>query len=73
MAVDRELIAKTILDGLAPVTHGPIQPVSWAYTDDVTKYPFDPAKARALLDEAGWRDANGDGVREQDGRRWRSR
>ena len=32
MAVDRELIARTILDGLAPVTHGPIQPVSWAYT-----------------------------------------
>lgn len=68
MAVDRELIANTILDGLAPVTHGPIQPVSWAYTDDVTKYPFDPAKARVLLDEAGWRDANGDGIRELDAR-----
>ena len=37
-AVDRDLIVRTILDGLAPVTHGPIQPVSWAYTDAVTKY-----------------------------------
>jgi peptide/nickel transport system substrate-binding protein len=68
MAVDRELIAKTILDGLAPVTHGPIQSVSWAYSDDVKKYPFDVARARALLDEAAWRDSNGDGIREHDGK-----
>ncbi len=55
-AVDRDLIVRTILDGLAPVTHGPIQPVSWAYTDDIARYPFDPSRARALLDDAGWRD-----------------
>jgi peptide/nickel transport system substrate-binding protein len=67
MAVDRDLIVRTILEGLAPVTHGPIQPVSWAYTDAMTKYPFDPARARVLLDEAGWRDADGDGIRERNG------
>jgi peptide/nickel transport system substrate-binding protein len=65
-AVDRELIVRSILDGLAPVTHGAIQPGSWAYTDDVTKYAFDPARARALLDEAGWHAA-GSGVRQKDG------
>jgi peptide/nickel transport system substrate-binding protein len=69
LAVDRDLITRTILDGLAAVTHGPIQPVSWAYTSDARVYPFDPAAARALLDEAGWRDGNGDGIRERDGRR----
>jgi len=68
MAVDRDLIARTILDGLAPVTHGPIQSVSWAFTDDARKYPFDPASARALLDEAEWRDTSGDGIRERGGR-----
>ncbi len=66
-AIDRDLISTAILDGLAPVTHGAIQPVSWAYADDVVKYGFDPAQARRLLEGAGWLDGNGDGVREKDG------
>lgn len=66
-AIDRDQIVTTILDSLAPVIHGPIQPVSWAFTDAVTQYAYDPARARALLDEAGWRDDDGDGVRERNG------
>ena len=69
-AVDRELITKTILEGLAPITHGPVQPVSWAHNPKVRQYAFDPARAKALLDEAGWKDGNGDGVREKDGQRF---
>jgi len=68
-AIDRELIVRTILDSLAPVINGPIQPVSWAYTDDVAKYNFDPDRARALLDEAGWRVGGDDGMRERNGKR----
>jgi peptide/nickel transport system substrate-binding protein len=67
-AIDRQALTRTILDGLAPVADGAIQPLSWAYTDKITRYGYDPAKARALLDEAGWKDSNGDGVRERDGR-----
>ena len=69
-AVDRALISTTILEGLAPITHGPVQPVSWAYNPNVRTYGFDPARARALLDEAGWRDSNGDGVRDKSGQRF---
>jgi peptide/nickel transport system substrate-binding protein len=69
-AVDRELLVKAMLDDLAPVTHGPIQPVSWAHNPDVRRYPFDQARARALLDQADWRDRDGDGVREKDGQRF---
>jgi peptide/nickel transport system substrate-binding protein len=66
-ALDRELYTRTILDGLAPVSHGPIQPISWAYTDRITRYPFDPARARALLDDAGW-TVGPTGIRQRDGR-----
>ena len=69
-AVDRALISTTILEGLAPITHGPVQPVSWAHNPNVRTYGFDPVRARALLDEAGWHDTNGDGVRDKSGQRF---
>ena len=69
-AIDRALLSTTILEGLAPVTHGPVQPVSWAHNPNVRQYAFDPARAAALLDEAGWRDSNGDGVRDKGGQKF---
>ena len=42
--------------------------ISWAYTPNAPKQTFDQAKARTLLDEAGWKMA-GDGVRAKDGKR----
>ncbi|HJU72348.1 MAG TPA: peptide ABC transporter substrate-binding protein, partial [Gemmatimonadaceae bacterium] len=66
-AIDRATISRTILDSLAPVTHGAIQPLSWAFTDSVRRYAFSPDTARRLLEGSGWRDVNGDGVREKAG------
>jgi peptide/nickel transport system substrate-binding protein len=60
---------------LVTVTHGvnirgdSDQPAfSWAHADGLPVYRYDPARARALLDEAGWR-VGPDGVREKNGRR----
>jgi peptide/nickel transport system substrate-binding protein len=66
-AIDRDAIVKTILDGQVTVVNGPIQPLSWAYEPNVTTYDYDPAKARALLDEAGW-TLGSNGVRSKAGK-----
>src|SRR4051812_42618231 len=66
-AIDRDLIVKTILDSLVTVVNGPIQPLSWAYEPNVRSYDFNPDKARAILDSAGWK-AGADGIRVKDGK-----
>ena len=67
-AVDRQEIAQRLTQGLAPVQEGMIPAtLTWVPAPDIVPYSFDPEKARALLDEAGWVDSNGDGIREKDG------
>lgn len=43
-------------------------PFSWAYDAHATHHPYDPAKARQLLDAAGWK-TGADGIRTKDGTR----
>ncbi len=38
--------------------------ITWAYNSDLSPYPYDPEMAKQLLEEAGWVDTDGDGVRE---------
>jgi len=53
-AIDQSFILKNIYLGYAAAGTGPIPPsLKPFYTADVPRYPFDPAKAAALLDEAG--------------------
>jgi peptide/nickel transport system substrate-binding protein len=67
-AINKQELIEGVLMGLAREATGPIRPGSWAYTDKVARYGYDPAKAKALLAEAGWKD-NGDGVlRDKDGK-----
>lgn len=67
-AVNKEEIVNTLFFGLAEVTTGPFMKDSWAYNKDVRAVPYDTTKAKALLAEAGWSDANGDGWVEKDGK-----
>ena len=66
-AVDKKEIIDGILLGLGKEATGPYKPGAWAYNANVRTYPYDPKKARALLAETGWRDADGDGVLEKNG------
>ena len=56
-ATDKKSMIDSLYFGkyVAAELPGAILPTnSWVYTDDYTKYPFDVAKAKALLVEAGW-------------------
>ncbi|WP_368653911.1 peptide-binding protein [Ornithinibacillus sp. 4-3] len=66
-ALNREAIVENVLDGNAIVSDSPGLPFSWAYNEDVPKFEYDPEKAKALLEEAGWTDSDGDGVLDKDG------
>ncbi|MHB8941818.1 MAG: ABC transporter substrate-binding protein, partial [Desulfobacteria bacterium] len=57
-----------VLLGLGQEATGPYKPGTWAYNPNVRKYPHDPARAKALLAEAGWKEKDKDGVLRKDGR-----
>ena len=59
-AVDRESLIKNLLLGYGKIANSILPEESWAYTPGQT-YSFDPAKAKKLLDEAGFKDPDGDG------------
>ena len=68
MALDRPQIIDDLWSGAAIVAHSNLSPkYAFYYNDNLKKYEYDPDAANALLDEAGWVDADGDGVREKDG------
>jgi peptide/nickel transport system substrate-binding protein len=65
MGTNREEIVQAILQGYGRVANSSVPPFHWAFDPDVaTAIEYDQEGARALLDEAGWRDRDGDGVRE---------
>jgi peptide/nickel transport system substrate-binding protein len=61
-AINKQEIIDGVRLGLAREANGPIRPGTWAYTDDVERFAYDPEKAKALLAEAGWKDRDGDGL-----------
>jgi len=67
-AIDRKVILKEIFHGWGTINNTPFHSLSWAYKKDVTLYDGDLAKAKALLEEAGWKMGPG-GVRVKDGKR----
>ncbi len=67
-AIDKQELVDGVLLGLGQIATGPYKPGTWPYNPKVRTYPHDPDRARALLAEAGWRDGDGDGILEKDGK-----
>ena len=69
MAVDNATMVNLLWYGaFTPAAAGPLGTGSWAYWEGVEDYwPYDPEKAKQILEDAGWRDEDGDGIREAHG------
>jgi len=68
---DRRQIVKSVLFGLGEVVDSHIYLFRPEYDKTLVSYSFDPRKAIELLNQAGWRDSDGDGIldKEIDGKR----
>ncbi len=69
-AIDREELMEKIGRGAGKTGQMGILPEDhiW-YNPDQPAYEYDPEKAKALLEEAGWTDTDGDGIRDKDGKK----
>ena len=70
-AINKKEIIEGVLLGLGEPANGPYKPGTWMYNEKVTPYPFDQAKAKQLLAEAGWTDTDHDGILDKDGQPFR--
>lgn len=67
-AIDKQEIIDGVYLGLGINIASPYKPGTRWSNPTLTPYPYDPAKARALLKQAGFQDTDGDGIVERDGR-----
>ncbi|MDZ4752907.1 MAG: ABC transporter substrate-binding protein [Phycisphaerae bacterium] len=62
LMLDRERMIRDIWEGIGVLAKGSVNPDSPASNPSISPWPYDQAKARELLAEAGWIDRDGDGV-----------
>lgn len=68
LALNRKGVVDRILGGHGALLSGPFYPDGWESNPSVSPLPYDPAAAARLLDEAGWTDHDGDGLRDRGGK-----
>jgi peptide/nickel transport system substrate-binding protein len=69
-SIDRQLLVDKVLNGFGKSAVAFSASANPAFDYQVAPedtYSYDPEKAKELLEEAGWKDSNGDGVRDKDG------
>ncbi|MBT0719084.1 ABC transporter substrate-binding protein [Rosenbergiella epipactidis] len=67
--LDRQKLVDVVYQGYGKVAIEPIAPISWAYNPEgINPYHYDPAQAKKLLDDAGWKPGP-DGIRVKNGQR----
>ncbi|MEZ4676524.1 MAG: ABC transporter substrate-binding protein [Caldilineaceae bacterium] len=67
LGFDRQSVLDNIVEGAGYLPTAYISPPIFGYTDTSEYFAYDPEQAAALLEEAGWVDSDGDGIRDKDG------
>src|SRR5262249_62068864 len=67
-AADRKTLTERLFQGLQPVADSWVNPLNANFTRGVPTYPYDRAKAKALLAAAGWEPGGGGSCRNDEGR-----
>lgn len=68
MCLDRAAIINSVYFGTARIITGPFTPDQSAYDPDIPPIEFKPDEAAKILASLGWRDTNGDGLLDKDGK-----
>lgn len=70
-AIDRQSIIDGAVNGEAQIANVPGTPLQkWSYAEDVPTFDYDPEKAKQMLADEGWKDSDGDGILDKDGKKF---
>lgn len=70
MSIDRQGIIDGVAEGQGKIINSQTVPSYWTYNDNVPKFNYDVEKAKKAFAEAGWKDSDGDGVLDKDGKKF---
>ncbi len=70
MCFDRQTVIDKLYHGQARAVSGPFVQDTWAYNPIVQPVEYNPQGAAALLSSAGWRDTDGDGLLDREGKKF---
>ena len=68
LGINKQGFVDVLLNGYGYPAEGAF-PDTFSFGKGVTGEPYDPEQAKEILEEAGWKDTDGDGIREKDGQK----
>ncbi|MEO8274762.1 MAG: ABC transporter substrate-binding protein [Thermoanaerobaculia bacterium] len=68
LAIDRQALVDALFKGYARVADSPVPSNLWAHDPSIQPWPYDPTEAARIFENKGFKDRDGDGIRERDGK-----